>query len=349
MIKIRQDIKEGKLNHLYLLTGEETYLRLQYRDELKKAIIGDDAMNYTLFSGKNPPVPEIIDLAETLPFFQEKRLIIIEDSGLFKAGRNASETEEEEAEPESRETGSGNASQLAAYLNEMPEYLYLVFVEENPDKRSALYKNCKKNGYIGEFHQQDERTLCTWIRNGLFRKEGKKISDQALMMLLDRTGSDMDLIHKECEKLFMYALNKEEVLPEDVEAVCSKQIQGQIFELTDAIAAHRKMEALEYYYDLVATKEPNLRILALISRQFNLLLQTKEAMSKGYGEKIVGEKIGLPPFIARKYMASARNFRSDQLRTALEQCVGTEEDIKTGRINDTLGIEMLIVSLSTSK
>ena len=86
MQRLIQDIKTGNFNQIYLLYGEEAYLRRQYRDRLKEAIIGDDTMNYHYYEGKNIAVGEVIDQAQTLPFFAEKRLILVENSGLFKSG-----------------------------------------------------------------------------------------------------------------------------------------------------------------------------------------------------------------------------------------------------------------------
>ena len=86
MQRLNEDIKTGQLKNLYLLYGEEAYLRRQYRDRLKTAIIGEDTMNYHYFEGKDISVGEIIDLAETMPFFADRRLIVLENSNLFKSG-----------------------------------------------------------------------------------------------------------------------------------------------------------------------------------------------------------------------------------------------------------------------
>lgn len=53
MQRLIHDIKTGEFGRIYLLYGEEAYLRKQYRDKLKSAIIGDDNMNYHYYEGKN--------------------------------------------------------------------------------------------------------------------------------------------------------------------------------------------------------------------------------------------------------------------------------------------------------
>ena len=70
MKSLNEDLKTGQFNKVYLLYGEEAYLKKQYKDKLREGMIpAGDTMNYAYFEGKGINVNEIIDLAETLPFF----------------------------------------------------------------------------------------------------------------------------------------------------------------------------------------------------------------------------------------------------------------------------------------
>lgn len=326
MQRLNQDIKTGQLNQIYLLFGEEAYLRKQYRDRLKEAIIGDDTMNYHYYEGKNISVGEIIDQAETMPFFADKRLIILENSGLFKGG----------------------GEELAEYLKTPAQTAYFLFVDTEVDKRSKLYKAVASKGCAVEFGIQDEMTLKRWIL-GMVKKENKKISEPALNYLLEMTGTDMENIRKETEKLFSYCLEKEAITESDIEQICTRRISSHIFDMVNAIADRRQKRALELYYELLALKEPPMRILALITRQFNLLLQVKELAGKGYQGRAIGEKVGLPGFIAGKYVTQASRFKKEELRETLEACAEADEAVKMGRINDNMSVELLIVKYSTNK
>ena len=84
MQTINEDIKNGTFKPVYLLYGEEAFLKQSYKKKLRAAISGDDTMNYNYFEGKGLDVNELISLADTMPFFSERRLILIEDSGFFK-------------------------------------------------------------------------------------------------------------------------------------------------------------------------------------------------------------------------------------------------------------------------
>lgn len=325
MKSINEDIKAGQYKQMYLLYGEEDYLRKQYRDKLKNAILAkEDAMNRSCFEGKEVDVPKIIDLAETLPFFADRRLIVIENSGLFKHSAEA----------------------LADYLENPAQSTVFLFVEKEVDKRGRLYKCVQKNGRAVEFAAQDEDTLRRWVL-GFIKKEEKQISEQTLQLFLDKTGTDMDHIRGELEKLLCYTLEKDSILAEDVEAVCTHRVSNQIFDMINAIAQKQQKKALALYYDLLTLKEPPMRILFLIARQYNLLLQVKELKKKGYDYKIIGSKTGLHGFIVGKYIAQAAHFKAADLKQAVADCVEAEEAVKTGRMSDRMSVELLIVRYSS--
>ena len=82
---IQEDIKSGNFKSAYLLCGEEAYLKVQYKNKLLKALNpDDDTMNFNHYEGRNIDVKELIDLCETMPFFADRRVVLLEDTGFFK-------------------------------------------------------------------------------------------------------------------------------------------------------------------------------------------------------------------------------------------------------------------------
>ena len=184
-----------------------------------------------------------------MPFFAEHRLLLIEDSGFFK---NANQ-------------------QLAEYIPSIPEETIILFVESEVDKRGKLYKAVSKKGSVVEFTAQNEQTLTRWIL-GILKTEGKMITSGAMKQFLEKTGTDMERIRQELEKLICYCMEKESITEEDVAVICSEQTENKIFDMINAMAEKKQKKAMELYYDLLALKEPPMRILYLITRQFNLLM-----------------------------------------------------------------------------
>lgn len=324
MKKLSEEVRTGQLKQIYLLCGEEAYLRRQYRDRIRDALMGDgDLMNLHCFEGKGIASGEVIDLAETLPFFADRRVLVIENSGFFKRG----------------------GEQLAEYLLSPASSAHFLFVETEIDKRSRLYKAVTAKGRVIECKTPDEAVLKRWIVE-LLTKDGKKIAQRDLDFFLEKTGTDMENIRGEVEKLVCYCLDREVVTGGDIEAVCVRQVNSRIFDMVEAVADKRQRHAMDLYYDLLTLKEPPMRILFLIARQFNLLLQVKELRNKGYDAGTIGMKVGLAGFIARKYVAQASKFKEAELKTALADCVETEEAVKTGRLGDVMSVELLIVKHS---
>ncbi len=327
MQRINNDIKNASYQPVYLLYGEERYLKKQYKDKLKKALCAaDDNMNNHFFEGKGISAGEVIDLAETMPFFADRKVIFLENSGFLKAG----------------------GEQMAEYVNEQNETTVLIFVESEVDKRSKLFKAIQSKGCVVEFTEQDENTLKRWIA-GMLGREGKKITENTVQLFLSKTGTDMENIHAELEKLICYCMDKEIITAEDVETICTTRITSHVFDMVDAIADKKQAKAMQLYYDLLALKEPPMRILALIARQCNMLLQAKGMKNKGYSNKDMAAAMGVPPFAVGKYITQASKFKTAMLKKAVYKCVEAEQAVKTGKMNDVMSVEVLIMSVFEEK
>lgn len=327
MKMLKEDIKNGHFKKVYLLMGEETYLRNQYRKRLREALLPpEDTMNGASFEGKGIDPKAVIDLAETMPFFAERRVIELRDSGFAK---NA-------------------CPELADYIPQIPVSTCLIFTESEVDKRSRLYKAVKKEGRVVEFKRQTERTLSAWVLQTL-KKEGKSITEDTMRLFLERTGPDMENIEHELEKLLCYTMGRDRITGEDVKAVCTEQTENHIFDMIQAITEQDQKKALDLYSDLLAMKEPPMRILFLLARQFNQLLQLKNLSGQGMDKGELAKKIGIPPFALGKYQSQCKKFTLPALRHAVEDCVDTEERVKTGQMGDQISVELLIVKYSRKK
>ena len=324
MKNLNEDIKTGSFRPVYLLFGEEAYLKNMYKKKLKQAILNpDDTMNLTVYQGKDCNVRQLIDQAETMPFFAEHRLILVENSGFFK---NAS--------PE-----------LAEYIPQMPAETILVFVEDEVDKRGKLYKTVKNCGRITELARQDEKTLIRWVL-GTLKREKKNIQQSTLELFLSMTGNDMENIANELEKLICYTEGRSVIERQDVEEICTARTENKIFDMIHAVAEKRQKEALDLYYDLLAQKEPPMRILYLVARQFNQLYAIKEQRNQGFDTAVIAQRTGLQAFIVRRGLVEAAHFTIEDLRQAVMDCVEAETQVKTGVRGDKIAVEMVLVKYS---
>lgn len=324
MKEIAKDIKSGEFKKAYLIYGEETYLIKQYKEKLKQALVGDDTMNYVYYEGESIDVDDLISSCDTMPFFSDRKTIIVENSGFFKKSND----------------------KLANYIKELPDYLVLIFVEKEIDKRNKLYKAVQSIGYVSEMSFQTSAVLKKWIVTVLGANQ-IKITSEACDEIIFRTGSNMELIKMELDKLGGYVADSKEVTINEVREIVSSQTESHIFEMIEALANHNQKRALSLYYELLMLKEAPLKILFLIVRQFNGILQTKELTNRHLSNKEIASALKLPPFVIGKYQSQAKNFSLEEIKDALEFFAEIDESAKQGRISDRMGVELAIVKYSS--
>lgn len=320
---INEDIKSGQYKRVYLIYGEENYLKKQYRDRLREAITAGDTMNYGYFEGKGIDVNSLIEMSQTLPFFADYRLIVVENSGFFKSA----------------------SEKLTEYIDKIPDSTIIVFVESEVDRRGKLYKRVKENGHDCEMTVQPPAVLEKWIA-GILGREGKKAAKETIDYFLSIAGNDMTNIYGELEKLICYCMDKEAVEIDDIKAITTEQVSAKIFDMIDALGYKNRKRTLEIYYDLINTKEPPMRILFMLTRQFNIMLQVKELKEQGMGQKDIASKLSMQPFIVGKAMKQTGNFKDNTLRAAIQEAVDMEKDIKSGNMDEKMGVEMLLIKYS---
>ena len=318
MKKIKSDIERGIFEPVYLICGPEAYLRRRLKFALREAVAGDDTMNYTYREGRDAAFSEIREIAETLPFFAEKRLLILENTGLLKKG----------------------GEEMAAYIPQIPDSTVIVFVEEETDKRSKLYKAIAQCGYVAECTKRSEDELKNFAL-AWFARQGQRITGEAMDLFLDRAGGDMEHLVTEMEKLSSYTQGRN-IHPADVKAITSITAQSRVFDMLDAMLQNDPKTALSLYADLKALREPPMRILYLMTQQINRLLQIKELDKAGGRLDAMAQTTGLRPFAVRKYLKQAASFTAAELKEKLRMLSELDLAVKSGRLTDSMAVELVL-------
>ena len=284
----------------------------------------DDEMNRTFFRDNSTEPSQIAEAAQVLPFFAEHRLLVVEDSGFFKT-----------------------SSDMADYMDTFPETTYIVFVEREIDKRNRLFKWIGKNSCVTECVRQQEKMLKQWMA-GYAKKAGKSISVKSVERLIERVGTDMEMLSNELEKCIGYVGDRTAIEVSDVDAISSGVTVSKLFDMIDAVALGEKDRALRLYDDLLANKESPMSILYMFSRHINILLQMKECGNLGLSQSETAKKCGVPPFTVSKYARQAALFKRSKLLAMLETRLEYEEKFKSGRLSDQLAVELFLIQALTN-
>ena len=319
--QLNDELSAGTIRNTYLFYGDEAYLRMQDRDNTANKALGDaSSMNFTKFKGQDTDVSELTDLAQTLPFLAERRVIVVDDSGLFKSG----------------------SEELAAYLKDPCESTCLIFSESEVDKRRDVFKALTAGGGLAiDCTRQDRATLSKWVTSK-FKSAGKNVSPDTVKLILDRAGDDMFNIAGEIEKLICYRYDSDTIEPSDVREICSDWVEDRIFEMTDAITEHDNAKAFSLYADLLSLGERPIKVMNLLTRQLNLILQARELSDSGARFSDIAQMLSVPEFVAGKYIRWGGSFSHERLLYLLNRSAELDFLIKTGKISDQLAAELLI-------
>lgn len=318
--KLKKVLKEKKFTNLYLLYGEEDYLVRYYKKALMKAILGDNpGMNLVTFEGDGIEIKELVRSANTLPFFSPYRVILIENSNLFTT-----------------------KNELSEELKTLPPSTILIFAESKVDRKMKLFKALKDKGLIIEFQRETPDKLAKWAMAFCSNSQVSLSKIDADYLIL-RVGNHMDLLYLEMEKLISYAYEKKEITKDDIDFICPETIEDKTFKLIDSIGKKDRQSALNYYYDLVDLREPMLRVLFLITKNFRILLTAKKLQKEGNPYELAG-LLGLHPYVAKNYLMMAEKFSLTFLTSAFDYSLSIDKDIKTGVIQENPAIEKIILA-----
>lgn len=320
MKDLANDIKTGEFKNVYLLYGDETYLKRYYKNKLKESVLPPgDTMNFSSFDANSFDPKEVMGLCDTMPFFADHRLVMVEDSGTFKSAND----------------------ELISYIENIPDSVVLVFCEENVDKRGKMYKTVSKKGRAVEMKRLTPSEMERWVV-GRLKRDNRRISKSAYDLFVSKVGDSLESIDKELEKLISYTYGREDITEKDVEDLCTVTVESKVFDMIDAVVAGQAAKALDLYFDMLTLKEPPMRILFLISRQYSLLLKTRLLLDEKTPRPEIGSRLGITDWVAGKCIRMSGRYTAAGLKKCVEKCAEAEEAVKTGRMNDKLSVELII-------
>ena len=304
---------------LYLLWGEEDYLREQFADELRRACIGDsdDSFDCKRFDTASPDMRQLQEAVDSMPFMSERLYVELRGFDINKC-----KTEDVE--------------RFKAIISDLADFCTLAIILPTgyePDGRLALYKALKKQGQVIEFTAQEQTQLLRWIQRRV-ESGGKNISRADAEYLIFNCGDLMSRLGNEISKLTHYA-KSETVTREDIDAVTDRSTEASVFQMTDALAMRNYDAAAGILAELLGKKEHPIMLRAMIGKQLRQLYTAKLAQEQGLGRSYVSEVCDIRmDFIVRKLMDAARGFSLRQLAEAVALCAETDYAMKHSSADD---------------
>ena len=323
-----RDLKNGEFATLYIISGEESYMKEYYLRQLRQKVVDETFADFNLieFEGKGLTPEMLTEAIDSYPAMTDKKLIHIKDSGIFqlKSGKDEASTEEK------KEFWTEKFKRIS-------DDTVVIFDETSVDKRSALYKAAAKVGTVVEFTYLSEADLVTWVVKQ-FLNAKKKISKENAYYLITICDSGLASINNEIKKLIDFC--DEEIYKTDIDRVVAKSMEVIVFELTDAIMLGNTQKAMETLADLKTVKENVFTLIYLMLSTFEKMLRVK--LMNGAPQAEIASEIGVSLFVARKYINSAKGFSEDSLVWMLRRVAEIDLAIKEGRVEEWNALEQYV-------
>ena len=325
MRKVNADVKNKDFAPVYLIFGDESYLRENYRNSLLKALVTPgDTLNYNSFSGDGIDPREIVSLAVTLPFMAEHRVIYIKDSGFFKKA----------------------AEKITEYIEDPSPTTVVIFEESAIDKNTRAYKAVHKAGYDVEAKKYDEEKLPDWIAAN-FKRNGKKVSRETVDLLIERAGRDMSSLDAEIKKVSSFAGDRDSVTSEDVKKLVTRSPSYSVFQMIDAIGDRKLNTAIGIYYDMMVEQQNVYGVFSLIARQFRIMLSVSDMMKQGVDPAEIAEAVHVSYKQVFRYSKQAKKFPRAKMVRAIDECVRAPREIAQGKLDKNAAVELLIIGIAS--
>ena len=311
---------------IYLLYGIESFL---IKQEVNKFLTeyNIDSINLSTYNMEETLLSVILEDAETLSLFAEKKAVLVENSYLFTGVNKKNSLEQ-------------NIDVLEHYLDYRNPNTILIFtvVHEKLDKRKKIVKKMKKLGIIKEYNKQPH--LSDLVLE-LFMPYQLNHTD--VLFFIDRVGQQLFQLKQEVEKIKIYKNEDLKITREDILNLTHKSIELDIFELIEAIVSNHVELAMELYEELLKQNEEPIKIIIMLANQFSLMYQSKMLYQKGYSEKELAHTLEVHPYRVKLALEKSRTFSSTLLLSYLEHLAQLDFSIKTGQVSKELALELFIL------
>lgn len=309
---------------IYVFYSNNEFL-LNHTVEEKVAELKVDPFNVVRYDMLESESDDVLEDLQTVSFFAEKKVIIV---------KNLNEIEKE---------ADSILKAWVTYIEKPnPDVILIVVLNELMSDKNPIGEALFKYAFIEKIREMDKKEYPDFVRN-MFKKYGYTITDSAIDALLERTNLDFTLMSQEAEKLMLFSYDTKEIQEKAVLLLVSRNLEENIFELTNALLAKNQTKTIEIFYDLVARNEDPLRILNNIVSKVRELMHTKLLIEKGYRQEQIADHFHIKSGKAYYLVKNAQAIPFVQLESHLKKLSKLDYDIKSGKIEKKLGLELYLL------
>ncbi|SDI85087.1 DNA polymerase III subunit delta [Alteribacillus bidgolensis] len=335
-MQLSKDIEQQGVKPVYLLYGKEDFFIKDITEKIVSSILTEEErdFNYSIYDMKEVPVEAAVEEGETLPFFGEKRVILLRNCYFLTGVKDKEKIEH-------------HLPTFEKYLDNPPnETIMIVSVSyEKLDERKKIVKKLKKQGMVLDAAPYDEAKMFQWI-DTYTRDNQLYLTRDAKELLVQLAGKEMMMLASEMDKLSLYVTESNEITVDIVEKLVARTLEDNVFELVDHVVQGRSEKALRIYFDLLKQNEEPIKILMLLARQFRMILQVKQLKQRGYSRQKMASQLKVHPFAVKVAEGQIKNFDDIAIKNILKELAEADYEMKTGKMDKSLRVELGIVKIA---
>lgn len=334
--QVYRSVKQDTVQPIYFLQGTERYFIELFKEKLINTLhheIEDEVITYDLHE---VAIQDVIVDAETLPFFTDKKLIVVENPLFLQAKQEKIAVEHD-------------LVALEAYVKNPVPYTVLVFVApyEKLDARKKITKLLQKETTFVPCEPLRENALRKWVLH-MAKEQEITIEEEACALLETEFQTNLAMLAQEMHKMALHVGESGHITTEVTKNLMSTSLNHNALQLVDAVLQKDLYEAIHIYTTLEKNREEPIALLALLSYQFRVIFQVKLLVKKGYPLQRIQSEVKVHPYVVKLARDRSNRFSEVTLEKMIQLLAETDAKIKRGEMDKGIAFELLLYELVTA-
>ena len=334
---VKKQISANTLERVYLIIGEDGYLKKKYCDKIKNACINSGMAEFDLadLDGKDTALDVLQDELIRFPVMSQKRCVIITNLSYHKMNDN-------------------DRKRICEMIKNLPDTVCFIIYQtafeinyKKPEKWNTLISAVNKVGATLDLGHKSPAQLRSAIRDYCTRRDVR--ADVSVVdYMIEVCSQDLNILKNEADKLCRFKGRGGCLTKEDVDKVCAKTQNAKIFDLTKEITRKNAEKSLEIMNSLLFSGVQPSMIAAVMTSAFIDIYRVSAALESGVAPADIAADFGYPKNVLFR-LQNARSLSQRLSRKAQRDCLNlllqTDLKLKSTGFDRRLALESAVLGL----